>query len=417
MAKVFWHKGMLLLPVAFILGLTMLSPPAQEAKGQSISANSSGQFSRPIWFPLREPAAIGCVQTNCYRSPTHSYEAVDLFGSFGDPVHAAGAGTVYIDVANVKCTESNKGGRLWIDHGGGEVTRYRHLGKITVRDGQSVTPDTKIGEMGRGGSQCNAEYLHYERRANGPLSERVYMGDLYACVNGSRRTYPQDAGLSVWNDADPYSSRTFLRSEGTSCATTSPRSGPVQNVAAAKRGERAATISWTLPAQSQHVREYRISYEMMRPRAGNWARPKFITVPVGETSFTLRNLTKKRRYRTSVAAIDGAGANQWVTSNEFMTADPPSKPRLVKSTYGKRKSYVKWNRPKSNGGTKLRYFEVALVKAKNTDEPRWKRVKPSSRDYEWRKLRKRGNYVMLVRAANDAGAGKPLRVAAKKRQR
>jgi len=94
----------------------------------------AGQYSPPEWLPLRSPARVGCVRTNCIGDdgkPYHGYWAVDFLDPdriVGDPVYAAGAGQVHITSRSNVCGGSGTpGNSLTVDHGGGVVSYYTHL--------------------------------------------------------------------------------------------------------------------------------------------------------------------------------------------------------------------------------------------------------------------------------------------------
>lgn len=85
-----------------------------------------------------------------------SHQGADFTGTRGTPVQSgAGAGTVRV-------SQSEKGGNIvTIDHGGGVVTRYMHLDRVDVKNGQKVTGDTVLGSVGATG-RASGPHLHYE---------------------------------------------------------------------------------------------------------------------------------------------------------------------------------------------------------------------------------------------------------------
>lgn len=85
-----------------------------------------------------------------------AHQGTDFTGARGTPVMSgAGAGVA-------KVSRSEKGGNIvTIDHGGGVVTRYMHLDRVDVKDGQRVTGDTVLGSVGATG-RASGPHLHYE---------------------------------------------------------------------------------------------------------------------------------------------------------------------------------------------------------------------------------------------------------------
>lgn len=85
-----------------------------------------------------------------------AHQGTDFTGARGTPVQSgAGAGTARV-------SHSEKGGNIvTIDHGGGVVTRYMHLDRVDVKDGQKVTGDTVLGSVGATG-RASGPHLHYE---------------------------------------------------------------------------------------------------------------------------------------------------------------------------------------------------------------------------------------------------------------
>jgi len=62
--------------------------------------------------------------------------------------------------------QSGYGNMVVIDHGYGYVTKYAHLNKILVRNGQRVIRGEEIAEVGSTG-KSTGPHLHYEVMVNG----------------------------------------------------------------------------------------------------------------------------------------------------------------------------------------------------------------------------------------------------------
>jgi len=86
------------------------------------------------------------------------HEGMDLVAERKTPVYATGAGVVVTAGRN-----GEYGNMVDIDHGHGIVTRYGHLDKINVEEGQKVTTATVVGLLGNTGRSTGA-HLHYEVR-------------------------------------------------------------------------------------------------------------------------------------------------------------------------------------------------------------------------------------------------------------
>ncbi len=89
------------------------------------------------------------------------HAGIDLSASRNTPVHAAGAGMV------VRAERGGGYGRVvYIDHGGGLETRYAHLQKILVKEGEFVPAGGLIGKVGSSG-RATGPHLHFEIRRDG----------------------------------------------------------------------------------------------------------------------------------------------------------------------------------------------------------------------------------------------------------
>lgn len=109
--------------------------------------------------------------------PVWSYWLSSKFGYRADPFNKRPAGHKGVDLASrtgnkikvmaqgkvVKVKHSNKGyGNLVVvDHGNGFVTKYAHLHKIYVKNGDHIKANDAIGEVGSTG-RSTGPHLHYE---------------------------------------------------------------------------------------------------------------------------------------------------------------------------------------------------------------------------------------------------------------
>lgn len=92
---------------------------------------------------------------------THLHEGVDFAAPAGAPVVAAAGGRV-----TYAANGGSYGNRVDVDHGNGVVTRYAHLDRIDVRQGQTVNPGQQVGVVGSTG-RSTGPHLHFEARRQG----------------------------------------------------------------------------------------------------------------------------------------------------------------------------------------------------------------------------------------------------------
>jgi len=185
------------------------------------SAISSSATTRSValpqfWFPFHDPVKVGCVVNNCGSAMHggHHFWAIDFSGQEGTPLYAAASGIAHVGgrsscAAKSAGVSAKRGNWLWIDHGKGRYTEYRHLRTILVRDKARVTPTTRIGRMGHTGVfPCKVVYTHFEyvtgakmSNVGRPYGKKVSPGPMLACVGGARVSFPQalNSGNSDWN--------------------------------------------------------------------------------------------------------------------------------------------------------------------------------------------------------------------------
>ena len=127
------------------------------------TAPHSGAVSIPSIMPLS-----GEHMTSGFGMRWHpviggrrQHKGVDLASPIGTPIHATADGTVAM-------AERYSGYGLYvqIEHGGSLETRYGHMSRIAVAQGQFVHKGDVIGYVGSTG-RSTGPHLHYEVRVDG----------------------------------------------------------------------------------------------------------------------------------------------------------------------------------------------------------------------------------------------------------
>jgi murein DD-endopeptidase MepM/ murein hydrolase activator NlpD len=98
------------------------------------------------------------------------HPGVDLTEAWGAEIHATASGRV---------THAGPMGGygiiVEIDHGNGLVTRYAHMSRVAVEEGQDVAQGAVLGRMGSSG-RSTGPHLHYEVRVDGePVDPERYL--------------------------------------------------------------------------------------------------------------------------------------------------------------------------------------------------------------------------------------------------
>jgi murein DD-endopeptidase MepM/ murein hydrolase activator NlpD len=131
----------------------------------------SGQLTWPYPGDYTIYSPFGMRYHPVYGTYT-MHSGVDLGGSYGNPIVAAGGGTVIIASAPVPGQNtggSGYGNYIVIDHGNGMSTLYGHCRDLYVSVGDSVSAGQEIAACGSTGTSTGA-HVHFEVRVNG---ERV----------------------------------------------------------------------------------------------------------------------------------------------------------------------------------------------------------------------------------------------------
>lgn len=118
------------------------------------------------WYPL--PASKTSWATSGfgwrddpYRHYRKFHSGADIRATPGTPVMAAGDGRV-----TFAGRQGGYGNVIYVDHGGGVITRYGHLRRIETTKDAIVTAGARIGQVGSTG-RATGPHLHFEVRIDG----------------------------------------------------------------------------------------------------------------------------------------------------------------------------------------------------------------------------------------------------------
>lgn len=97
------------------------------------------------------------IRTDPFTGKPKMHQGIDLSGQKGEPIYVTGNGKVI----EVSFNFFGYGNEVVVDHGFGYKTRYAHLSKTLVREGEMVKRGDQVGEMGNSG-RSKGNHLHYE---------------------------------------------------------------------------------------------------------------------------------------------------------------------------------------------------------------------------------------------------------------
>lgn len=118
-------------------------------------AINSVPLSSPLTVSRKFTSGFG-VRRDPINGRAASHHGIDFSAAWAAPVTSTAAGTVRF--AGVR---QGFGRCVELDHGNGFVTRYAHLNRITVQQGQRVKLHQKVGELGNSG-RSTGPHVHYE---------------------------------------------------------------------------------------------------------------------------------------------------------------------------------------------------------------------------------------------------------------
>lgn len=315
-----------------LVGGVAFATPGVAARTAPLSA--SHPYSDPVWYPLPAEVKVDCVKNNPGCTSPHDFWGMDVIPTEQSErgpvtstatVNAMGAGIAHIGNAQGDpCPASNTsfGTWVWVDHGGGVVSRYGHLSSIRVGEGELVGPGTPLGVVGvsgKGGNCWNA-YTDFMVRTKGTGGPSVEFPTLKACDNAAVVTWPTalPGAFARWNDVPK---GTVIPGSGDACRPTTVPATPGRpgSVKLAASGKGKIKATWAKPASSAGVDRVRVEFGEYHPSKKTWdyqQNERWTDLPASASSLSLKSLTKKHKWRVRVHFHNAAGwsvASSWVT--------------------------------------------------------------------------------------------------------
>jgi len=146
--------------------------PAEAAKPEAAKAETPAEKNAP---PLADDESVEWAwpvngKTLAGFSESASAKGIDIGGTAGQAVHAAGPGKVVYSGSGLR----GYGKLIIIKHNKTYLSAYAHNSQILVKEGQEVTKGQKIAEMGN--TDTDRVKLHFEiRRLGKPVDPARYL--------------------------------------------------------------------------------------------------------------------------------------------------------------------------------------------------------------------------------------------------
>src|SRR3546814_4221469 len=130
---------------------------------RSVNTLEQGMLSVPSLKPVRSYALTSNfgVRHDPFNGGAAMHAGIDMAGRTGEPIYATADGIV-----EKAGWGGGYGNMVDLAHGRGIETRYGHLSKVLVREGQKVKRGDMIARMGSTG-RSTGSHLHYEVRIDG----------------------------------------------------------------------------------------------------------------------------------------------------------------------------------------------------------------------------------------------------------
>ncbi|MGQ0631150.1 MAG: peptidoglycan DD-metalloendopeptidase family protein [Sporichthyaceae bacterium] len=287
-----------------------------EAVSTAAAATSAANpFSDPIWYPLRVEAQVGCGHSNPGCDKPHDFWTQILTptgqksgGTSQGRITSMGHGIAHIGEANgpgCGSGDASFGTWVWVDHGGGVISRYGHLSQILISEGQLVSPGEPVGIVGttgkRSSDSCFRAYLDFQLKRHGVRGDDFEFPTLQACQGSTRQTWPTAVhGTTSWNTT---TQGLIMPANSDDCIPTATpaTTGRPTGVGMSSPGTGRLKVSWTSAGGT--VDKVRLELARFRPGTGTYEdrhKGKWKDVAGSATSGTFKGLVSGSKYRVRV---------------------------------------------------------------------------------------------------------------------
>jgi len=140
---------------------------------QSVMATANIQpFDQEITIETKHSLANVLPENTGVSQEFHlGHPGIDITAKLGSKIYPLKDGVVVL----MSVTRWDYGRSVIIDHGNGLQTRYAHMGKVFVQEGDKITTDMAVGEIGLTG-RTTGPHLHLEIMKTGrAVNPRPYL--------------------------------------------------------------------------------------------------------------------------------------------------------------------------------------------------------------------------------------------------
>ena len=156
---------------ANLTALALITPFLSQSPLALEGDRDTGVTSLPLVLTTQKSIQYPVKEFQVTQGFKFYHPGIDLDGVRGDAIYPIMPGSVSV----INHSRIGYGNAVLINHAKGFISLYAHLSKIEVSQGQEVTFETKIGEMGTTG-RSTGDHLHLEIHRNGvPINPQTLL--------------------------------------------------------------------------------------------------------------------------------------------------------------------------------------------------------------------------------------------------